>query len=107
MSLDIHHAPPYYAVIFTSTQTDFLSGYEEMAHEMESLAKIQPGYLGMVSARNQVGITVSYWATLRDIAHWKSQADHSLAQQKGKSVWYERYSVQICKVERAYSFDKE
>ncbi len=105
--MTINHGPNYYAVIFTSLQTDSLIGYEEMAQEMEALAKIQPGFLGMVSARSQVGITVSYWVTLRDIAQWKLQADHSLAQQKGKSDWYARYTVQICKVERSYSFDKE
>ena len=105
--MTINQELPYYAVIFTSTQTDSIAGYELMAQEMEALAKIQLGYLGMVSARSQVGITVSYWATLKDIAQWKLQADHSLAQQKRKSDWYEKYSVQICKVERSYGFDKE
>lgn len=49
---------PYYAVIFTSTRTDGDNGYSKMADEMEKLAKQQPGYIGIESARGNVGITV-------------------------------------------------
>ena len=50
---------PYYAVIFTTILTDTTVGYEETAEKMEKLAKLQPGYLGIESARSEVGITVS------------------------------------------------
>ena len=36
---------PYYAVIFTSTQSETIEGYAEMAEEMELLAKQQDGFL--------------------------------------------------------------
>lgn len=95
---------PYYAVIFTSTQTDTLEGYSEMAEHMEVLAKQQPGFLGMESARNGLGITVSYWESLDAIKSWKLQSDHLVAQQKGRSDFYNWYKVRICKVERDYEF---
>jgi heme-degrading monooxygenase HmoA len=98
--------PPYYAVIFTSKQTNNTNGYSETADHMELLAKEQRGYLGMDHARSEIGITISYWKSLEDIARWKAQKDHLIAQQKGISEWYEHYTVQICKVERVYSFDK-
>ena len=53
--------PPYYAVIFTSLQSDDLEGYHEMAAHMLELAHDQPGFLGVESAREGLGITVSYW----------------------------------------------
>ncbi|SDD68766.1 hypothetical protein SAMN05421636_101411 [Pricia antarctica] len=59
---------PYYVVIFTSTRTDGDNGYAKMADEMEKLAKQQQGYLGIESARDEVGITVSYWESLEAIA---------------------------------------
>lgn len=31
-----------------------------------------PGFLGVESARDTVGITVSYWRSEEDIAHWKA-----------------------------------
>ncbi|MFK7811699.1 MAG: antibiotic biosynthesis monooxygenase [Maribacter sp.] len=97
---------PYYAVIFTSTRTDGDNGYSEMAQQMEDLAKKQPGYIGIESARDEVGITVSYWDSLQAIAEWKANTDHLFAQQKGIKDWYAWYKVRICLVEREYDFSK-
>jgi heme-degrading monooxygenase HmoA len=96
----------YYAVIFTSTQTEYLEGYTEMAEKMEALAKLQPGYLGMDTAKNDVGITISYWESLEAIKNWKQNADHLQAQLMGKNDWYSWYKIRICKVEREYEFNK-
>jgi heme-degrading monooxygenase HmoA len=95
---------PYYAVIFTSTQTENTKGYSEMAQKMEELAKIQEGFIGIDSAREVVGITVSYWESLDAIKNWKQQSEHLQAQLKGRNEWYSWYNVRICKVEREYDF---
>lgn len=96
---------PYYAVIFTTKQRETLEGYSEMASRMEELAKKQPGYLGMESARNEIGITVSYWESLEAIKNWKQQSEHLKAQFKGRKDWYSWYHARICKVEREYEFN--
>ena len=98
--------PPYYAVIFTSTRTEGDHGYEAMAQQMDALAKLQPGYLGIESARNEIGITVSYWESLESIAGWKQQTDHLAAQNLGIKQWYSSYKIRICLVERDYGFSK-
>lgn len=95
---------PYYAVIFTSTRTDGDNDYGAMATLMEDLAKKQTGFLGIESAREAIGITVSYWESLEAIASWKRDTDHKIAQQKGRTDWYTWYKVRICKVEREYEF---
>ena len=97
---------PYYAVIFTSTRTELDENYSEMAIKMETLAKQQPGFLGVESARNEIGITVSYWESLEAIANWKQNLDHLDAQFLGRQKWYENYVVRIAKVEKEYSFEK-
>lgn len=97
--------PPYYAVIFTSVRTPVEAGYSDMAAQMMALAADQPGFLGVDSAREQVGITVSYWATLADIAAWKRHSEHALAQALGRSDWYTAYRVRIARVERDYGFE--
>ncbi len=97
---------PYYAVIFTSTRTDLDENYTEMAIKMETLAKQQPGFLGVESARNEIGITVSYWESLEAIANWKQNLDHLDAQFLGRQKWYENYVVRIAKVEKEYRFEK-
>ncbi|WP_431107848.1 antibiotic biosynthesis monooxygenase family protein [Winogradskyella poriferorum] len=97
---------PYYAVIFTSTQTDDTEGYSEMAEKMETLARQQEGFIGIESARNTIGITVSYWKSLEAIKNWKANTEHLFAQQKGREKWYSWYNVKICKVEREYEYEK-
>ncbi|MBT8304067.1 MAG: antibiotic biosynthesis monooxygenase [Bacteroidia bacterium] len=97
---------PYYVVIFTSTHTDSTQGYSEMAAKMEQLASEQDGFLGIDTARNDVGISNSYWESLEDIKNWKQNADHLLAQEMGKKQWYSWYNLRICKVEREYEFRK-
>jgi len=95
---------PYYAVIFTSTLTENSKGYGEMAKKMENLAKTQAGFLGIDSAKENVGITVSYWDSLESIKTWKQNSEHLIAQQKGRNQWYSWYNTRICKVEREYEF---
>lgn len=94
----------YYAVIFTSTRTEVEADYAEMAIKMVELAKAQPGYIGMESARSEIGITVSYWESLEAIKSWKANMEHLEAQEKGKTTWYKNYKVRIAKVEREYEF---
>lgn len=96
--------PPYYAVIFTSVRTAIEDGYDEMAVRMVELAAQQPGFLGVESARNEVGITVSYWADLDSIKAWKAQTEHKEAQRLGHQQWYQYFQVRIAKVERDYGF---
>lgn len=97
---------PYYAVIFTSTHSENTVGYNDMAIQMEAIAKTQDGFLGIESARNSVGITVSYWESIEAIKRWKQQTDHLVAQKKGRQNWYNWYKVRICRVEREYEFFK-
>jgi heme-degrading monooxygenase HmoA len=95
---------PYYAVIFTSERTGEDFCYTEMANKMEQLAKEQEGFLGIESARENLGITVSYWKDLESIKKWKMNSEHLAAQSKGKSTWYKKYKTRICLVERDYEF---
>ena len=98
--------PPYYAVIFTSIKTDNDNDYKEMAKKMLELAKQQDGFLGVESARETLGITVSYWTDLNAIKKWKHHTEHIIAREKGKNKWYKQFKTRIAKVERDYEFDR-
>ncbi len=95
--------PPYYAVIFTSVRTDGDNDYGQTAMEMLALAAAQPGFLGFESARNEIGISVSYWASEEAIAAWKANATHRQAQGRAKD-WYAHFRVRVCRVEREYGY---
>ena len=95
-------APPYYAVIFTSLRTEGDQGYGAMAERMVELAAQQPGFLGVESVRDGLGITVSYWADLESIAAWKANTEHLEAQRLGRAQWYAGFKTRIARVERDY-----
>ena len=97
-------SPPYFAVIFTSRRAEGDNGYAAMADRMAELAARQPGFLGVESVRGAdgLGITVSYWETEDAIRQWKLDAEHRIAQETGRSTWYENYTVRVAKVERDY-----
>jgi heme-degrading monooxygenase HmoA len=97
--------PPYFAVIFTSLRNDGDKEYAENAKKMVELAQHQSGFLGYESARENLGITVSYWESLDAIKAWKKHTEHLFVQKQGKEIWYKAYKVRICKVERDYGFD--
>lgn len=95
--------PPYYAVIFSSKLSDNTAGYLAMAERMLMLAAEQPGFLGVESVRDAMGITVSYWSSREAIVAWQQQAEHRQAQQLGRDQWYQDFRVRIARVEQDYS----
>ena len=95
-------SPPYYAVIFTSLHSEDTRGYDEAAAHMEELAKLQPGFLGIESVRDGLGVTVSYWKDLESIKAWRAADQHVEARRQGRSTWYNAFRVRICRVEREY-----
>ena len=52
--------PPYYAVIFTTVKSEDQEGYAEMNARMFELAQAQKGYLGIESAKDEIGLSVTY-----------------------------------------------
>ncbi len=93
--------PPYYAVIFKSKINEEDNGYAKMAKALVMEAEKQHGFLGADSVRaaDGTGITVSYWVSMESIDNWKRHALHIKAKELGKHIWYESYSIQICRVE--------
>ncbi|MFZ5446771.1 MAG: antibiotic biosynthesis monooxygenase family protein [Myxococcota bacterium] len=96
--------PPYVAVIFVSRRTRGDQGYAATAERMVELARGQPGFLGMDSARGEdgVGITVAYFTDEDAIAAWRRHPEHLAAQRAGRETWYADYEVRVARVERAY-----
>jgi heme-degrading monooxygenase HmoA len=94
---------PYYAVIFTSVRTNNDNGYADVARVVLELARQQPGFIGFESARNETGISVSYWKDMDSIRAWKENAMHRDAQRQAKE-WYKSFRVRVCRVERDYGF---
>lgn len=98
--------PPDYAVIFSSLRTTEDHNYSAMSDKMVELAKTQDGFLGVESAREVLGITVSYWKDMESIKKWKNNIEHTKARNLGREIWYKLFQVRIAKVEADYNFEK-
>ncbi len=58
-----------------------------MADEMVQFALQQDGFIGMESARNELGVTVFYWRDLKSIKLWKENTEHTLARKRDRKEW--------------------
>ncbi|AKC86414.1 antibiotic biosynthesis monooxygenase family protein [Pseudoxanthomonas suwonensis] len=100
-------SPPYYAVVFSSLRNgEDPEGYAAAAGRMLELARAQPGFLGMESARDAdgFGITVSYWESEAAIRAWRDHAEHTEVRRHGRRHWYAHYELRVARVERASGF---
>ena len=91
--------PPYYAVIFTSIRSEMDDGYADISQLLLKKPARQPGFLGYEGARQDIGITISYWESLEAIQTWKKNLVHLEAQQS-YDTWYIDSRIRVCKVER-------
>lgn len=97
------------AVIFVSFRNDTDAvGYGAAAAAMDALAAVQPGYRGVDSAREAdgPGFTVSYWADDAAAIAWRDHPEHSAIRERGRSLWYDSYSVALTQVRRAYRWTR-
>ena len=98
------------AVIFSSQRTDADAvGYAAAADEMDALARTQPGFVAVESARGAdgFGITVSYWESEEAAKAWRAHPRHSEIREQGRAGWYESYAVHVAEVTRTYNWTKE
>jgi heme-degrading monooxygenase HmoA len=100
--------PPYHAVIFVSQRTPGDNGYGDASARMVAMAKEQPGFLGMESARGAdgKGITVAFFETEQAIRDWGRVAEHRAVQTEGRASWYDHYEIYYSRVERIRSWSK-
>ena len=92
-----------YAVIFRAEIDRLDDDYLETARSMRERAIERYGCKDFVSlTEGDVEIGISYWEEERQIAAWKRDAEHLLAQQRGRSRWYRSYRVEVSKIERSY-----
>ena len=100
-----------YAVIFSSKRTDSNSElYYQHNDLLEEKIKSSPGYIkhfGIRHPETREGVTVAYFESLESIKAWRDDLDHQNAKALAKTHFYERYSVEVVKIERAYGWALE
>ena len=100
--------PHHFAVIFSSTLVGESAEYSQAADRMEELAADIDGFLGVESYRAGLrGVSISYWRDEEAIRVWREHPEHIEARARGKADWYQRFRLQVARVEREYGFERK
>lgn len=93
-----------YVVIFRAKVKQFDADYSETAAMLRDTALKDFGCTEFHAVtEGDQEVALSYWPDQDSIRRWKAHADHLVAQRKGRERWYESITVQVAKIERAYS----
>ena len=93
-------------VIFRAKVRQLDPEYAAVAARMRELALGQFGCLEFQAVSEGVDeVALSYWPDEQSVRAWRNHAEHALAQQLGRTRWYESYVVQVAHIEREYRFE--
>jgi heme-degrading monooxygenase HmoA len=97
-----------YVVVFRNRKRAGIdhAAYGAMARRMEELAAQQPGFLSFksYSADDCEVVALSEWIDEDAARAWGRQAEHLVAQGRGRSDWYAEYTLIACNNPRIHSF---
>jgi heme-degrading monooxygenase HmoA len=82
--------------------------YVALVDRMVELAKSMPGYIshkGFFAEDGERCTVVEFESEAAQRA-WRMHPEHREAQRKGRDIYYESYSLQICELKRESKFDR-
>jgi len=80
--------------------------YDAEAARMEALARAQPGFLSFkgYAADDGESVALSEWEDEASARAWGKVAEHRAVQQRGRSAYYESYTLFACADPRIHRF---
>ena len=85
------------------------AAYSADAARMEELARAQPGFVSFKSYTADDGevIALSEWADAEAARAWGSHPDHARVQARGRSDYYDGYTLYSCADVRVRSYERQ
>ena len=83
--------------------------YGARAAEIYGYALKAPGFVSIkdFAAEDGEGLAIVEFETEAQSRAWGQHAEHRVAQQEGRDLYYAEYSVQVCEVVRESRFKRE
>lgn len=80
--------------------------YAKTSRRMHELVERIPGFISIKAYTGEDGeeLDLVRFAYEKALRMWKEQPEHREAQRRGRDEFYDRFSVQACKVVRDYEF---
>lgn len=99
-----------FLVVFRSRKRPDIdaSAYSRDAEVMEALARAQPGFLSFKSYTSEDGevVALSEWADVGSARSWGRHAGHATVQGRGRSGYYQEYTLFACDSPRIHRFER-
>ena len=100
-----------YLVVFRNRKRADIDqpAYDTEAEAMERMARAQPGFLSFKSYAAADGemIALSEWADEASARGWGRVAEHRAVQARGRSAYYESYTLFACAEPRIHRFARK
>lgn len=100
-----------YLVVFRNRKRADIdaAAYAADAVQMETLAHAQPGFLSFKSYTADDGevIALSEWADMEAALGWRRVAEHAEMQAKGRTDYYESYTLYAGTPSRVHHFNRQ
>jgi heme-degrading monooxygenase HmoA len=100
-----------YLVVFRNRKRADIdqAAYDADGDAMELLAREQPGFVSFkgYAAEDGEELALSEWVDEAAALAWRRVAEHSAAQQRGRSDYYEDYTLFTCNEPRIHRFARE
>jgi heme-degrading monooxygenase HmoA len=83
-----------------------LAAITAMGERMYALATAMPGFVAYkdFTAADGEAVTVVEFASEPELLAWRNHPEHREAQERGRREFFSEYRIQICRVERGYTF---
>jgi heme-degrading monooxygenase HmoA len=99
-----------FIVVFRNRKRSGIDGaaYGADAARMEALARAQPGFLSFKSYTADDGevIALSEWTDAEAAHAWGSHPDHSRTQARGRTEYYQDYTLYTAENPRTHRFER-
>ena len=84
------------------------AAYQADAAKMEAMARAQPGFVSFKSYTSDDGevIALSEWADAEAARAWGSQPDHAVVQARGRTDYYQDYTLYTCDEPRTHRYER-
>ena len=95
-------------VFRTRLQPGLRDDYVALVDRMVQIATTMPGYISHKGffAEDGERCTIVEFESEETQRAWRMHPEHRDAQRKGRDIYYESYSLQICEVKRTSRFDR-
>ena len=79
-----------------------------LGERIHELAVAMPGFVSYkdYTAEDGENVTVVEFASEAEQLAWRNQAEHAEAQERGRREFFAEYQIQVCRVERAYRYNR-